>query len=516
MGSTLTPVKPSPSRPYARGVLSGTAAAGISSFGTVALSLLLLPVQLTGLGTEAFGAWVVIQTLSSFRGWGGLLDLGAGPAATRLVAERLSLGDERGAASASIGALIIAACGGVFGATLLASVATIDPGRLVGLDFDLRTAFATSLAIYGFALPFELVTRAAQMSLEGLQRVSLSRGLELGRRTLVLITTSSAAYWTGDLVATVIAFAVTAPVVTAVTVMKLRRHLHASGVDRQSLRTLLVYGRPLLTLRPLGIAHRMMDRLLVGVVLGPAAVAVVEIVTVIQSGAQAVLSAGAQAVMPSAAWLEARADRRAQRILILKGTLGCLFATLPVVIVPALLGEPLLRLWLGDDAPAGAATLLPFALAYSAIVATAHVASEFLTGSGRAGIVLRWAFFAVVGNLILTIVLLPRIGVLGAFAATLVTAPVSSAPIVAHTLSVIGVQKRQFVREALNPVILPALALSAVVLGAKAIIDAGDLLLVGLGAVAGGVAYLAVGCWTIPWRSVLAGLRAQSTSKTAD
>lgn len=510
------PPGPSVRRPFARRFLSGTAAAGLSSFGTIALTVLLLPIQLTGLGAEAFGAWALIQTLSAFRGWGAMLDLGVGPAAVRLVAERSSVNDGRGAASAAMGAVAISAVGGSVGAVGIMLLAALDPGRIFGLDASLSAAFATSLVYYGMALPFELVTRSAQMSLEGLQCISLSRALELARRALVLVTTSLVALWTGDLVATAICFAIVAPLVAVATLLVLHRRLDRSALQRQSLRTLLAYGRPLLALRPLGITHRMMDRLLVGALLGPTAVAVVEIVTVVQNGAQAVPSASAHAVMPSAAWLEARSDRRTQRTLILKGTLGSLFATVPVVVIPALLADSLLRVWLGDDVPFVAVTVLPFAVAYSAIVATAHVSSEFLAGSGRAGIVVRSSFIAVIVNLILTVVLVRQIGVLGAFISTLVTTPIASAPIVINALRVVGASRRQFLREVIMPVVLPSAALVAVVLGARALLEPRDLLLLILGSVAGGAAYVGVANWTVPWRPILADFKAQSPSEMTD
>jgi O-antigen/teichoic acid export membrane protein len=62
-------------------------------------------------------------------------------------------------------------------------------------------------------------------------------------------------------------------------------------------------------LRPLGVLHRTIDRVVVGSVLGPSAVALVEIATQMMNGADAILSAMSYAVLPSAAWLRARGDR---------------------------------------------------------------------------------------------------------------------------------------------------------------------------------------------------------------
>ena len=123
-----------------------------------------------------------------------------------------------------------------------------------------------------------------------------------------------------------------------------------------------------------------------------------------------------------------------------------------MVLIPALVGPSLLRVWLGDNVPIGAADVLPVAVAYSAIAATAHVSSEFLAGSGRARIVVRWALAAVLVNLGLTIVLLPRMGVLGAFVSTLVTVPIASGPIVLEVIKVVAATEHSFVREVLVPV----------------------------------------------------------------
>src|SRR5438132_12304704 len=90
-----------------------------------------------------------------------------------------------------------------------------------------------------------------------------------------------------------------------------------------------------------------MDRLIVGAVIGPSAVSLVEIATQVQNGADAILSATSYAVIPSAAWLRARDDQDTLRELLVTGTKYSLLVTLPAVVLAAILARPLVDFWVG-------------------------------------------------------------------------------------------------------------------------------------------------------------------------
>ena len=126
---------------------------------------------------------------------------------------------------------------------------------------------------------------------------------------------------------------------------------------------------------------------IVGATLGPSAVSLVEIATQVQVGADAILSAASYSVTPSASWLDARGDRDRLTDLLVKGTRLSVLATVPFVVMPALLAPELVRVWLGAES-SEAAGLIVVALAYILVTAPIQVGSNLLVGVGRARAVL--------------------------------------------------------------------------------------------------------------------------------
>ncbi|NNE74497.1 MAG: lipopolysaccharide biosynthesis protein [Acidimicrobiales bacterium] len=486
----MTGVASPPDRPFVRAVVRGTAAAGATTVWTVALSLLSVPLFLGALGPAGFGAWVLVQTFSAFRGWGALLDIGTGTSAMKLLAERLALGERDEAAEIGTAALVVSAIGGLAGAGLLVLAVQLGLADLFGIEGDERTGFNTAAVMFALAIPIDLVNRTLHFTLEGLQRVDLSRWCEVVRRTLVVVATVVAARATGDLGAVGLAYLAVSVPTLGLSWFIVRRHLPARRPTSATGVELLRYGSRIAAIRPLGTVHRMMDRLIVGAILGPSAVSLVEIATLVQGGAQAVVAAGAHAIIPSAAWLRARGAVEKQRQLVLRGTQLTVIAVLPLVIGPAIAANELVGVWLGGDG-ADAAALIPIALAYAAVVAFAHVASEFLIGVGRPGVVFRAAVVALIVNLLLTLVLVPLIGVVGAFVGSLVAVPLSAAPTVLGALRATDASGRDFVRATLRPLVAPGSWIVAIavlaVLG-----PFGDLTTIALIATVGGLGYAAL------------------------
>jgi O-antigen/teichoic acid export membrane protein len=230
-----------------------------------------------------------------------------------------------------------------------------------------------------------------------------------------------------------------------------------------------------------------MDRLIVGAVLGPSAVALVEIATQIQNGADAVLSASSYVVIPSASWLRARGDAGTLRELLETGTKYSLLATLPVVALSAVLSGPLIKLWVGAQYHQDAPGLAVVALLYIAMTAPLQVGSNLLIGTGKAGAVLRAAAIAVVVNLVASLILVHHIGVVGVFVGTLIGTAFLIPPLGRSMLREVDASAGEFIRRAVLPTIFPVLALLAAT-GVFVVANLGDIVTV----VAGGLAGLGV------------------------
>src|SRR5258708_7599258 len=82
--------------PFRRRVVLNTLSTGVGNAWAMIVALASVPVLLHGLGTSAFGVWVLIQTFSAVTGWFSLADLGFGAAISRTIASRLAVDDRTG------------------------------------------------------------------------------------------------------------------------------------------------------------------------------------------------------------------------------------------------------------------------------------------------------------------------------------------------------------------------------------------------------------------------------------
>lgn len=458
-------------RPFRRRVLLNTAAIGAANGWAMVVALVSLPLLLKGLGTVAFGVWALLQTFSAVTGWFSLLDLGISTAATREVAARHGVEDHAGLGTAVGSTLAVMAGLGVASAALVAVVGPLAfphlfraPASLVG---DLRLA----AVFFAIQIGLDLLSGGLQSVLDGYQRIDLSRLIDVVRRTLVAVFASVAALvWHRlDLVALASMAATAIGTVAALVVVGRLTHGLRRRPNRATIVALVRYGRTVAVLRPLGVLHRTIDRFVVGAILGPGAVSVVEIATQLQNGSDAVLSAASYAVVPSAARLEAQGERRKLVELLQTGTRYVLLVTWPVAALTAVLAGPAIHLWVGPSYRS-AAGLTAVAIVSLVLIAPAQVASNLLLGTGRAAAILRVAALAIAVNAVGSVVLVHFVGIVGAFQATVASSIVTTPLLLRVALRDLDVPAGRFVRTAVGPA-LPALAGAVVGAGAVVLLD---------------------------------------------
>jgi len=447
-------------RPFRRRLVVNTAATGAGNLWAMVVALVSLPLVLRGLGPTAFGLWVLLQTFSAVTGWFSLADLGIGTAAVRSIASSASVGDD-GRVRSSVGTtLVVFAAMGLVSFALLASLGWPLLPLVFRVPHRLLRSFRLATLIFAGQVAADLLTEGAESCLEGLQRVDASRAVDAYRRTVVAIGVSTAALWSGSLV--VVAGASAACSATAVIAGLAAVRGQAGGMGRFDMAevwALLRYGRTVAVLRPLGVIQRTMDRVIVGVILGPAAVALVEIASQILNAADAVLSATSYAVIPGSAWLGARRDHKSLAELLIRGTKYSVLLTWLVCAAGCGLASPFVRLWVGSRY-AHAPTLIAVALAGEAVAAPGQVASSLLIGVGRASRVLRAAAIAIVVNLVTSVALVEAIGTTGTFLGTLLANVVLAPLLLRAAMDEAGIPIGAFIVRALAPPLAPAIGLT--------------------------------------------------------
>lgn len=473
-----------------RQVMVNTAWSGASNVWAMLVAFVSVPALLGGLGPAAFGSWVLLQTFSATNGWLSLADVGVVVTATREVARSASRDDGGRVRELTVAAVAVCLVLGIAAAVLLGTVGAL----LIPVVFRIPSGLVDDVRIGAVVIAVQvvadLVVNAVEGVLEGLHRVDRSRAIDIARRTLVVGAAALAAIVTGNLVATAVASAVAGWVLTVWALWLLTRHVpgwvrRPTGRDMADL---VRQGRDVALLRPLGVIRRTMDRVIAGVLLGPSAVALVEIASQLQAGADAVLSSTSYAVVPASAWVGAGNDRDALAELAERGTRYSMVATLPFVVAIAMLSAPLIDLWVGSSYLA-AAPLTSVAVLAVGVISTIAVGSQLLLGVGRTRVILRAAIASIATNLVLSIVLVQVVGLVGVFIGTLVSALIEIPLLGPAVLQATGIRRRTFLHAVVLPVVPPVLA-QVVVIAVVMRFATGSLMAVVLGGVLGGIAFL--------------------------
>jgi O-antigen/teichoic acid export membrane protein len=192
--------------------------------------------------------------------------------------------------------------------------------------------------------------------------------------------------------------------------------------SRELLRKMVGYGGGLVGLRLFGTLYRQMDRVIIGIALGPASVTVYEIANKIQSAALLVQSVSASALVPAAAFARAQLDLL--REMFLRGTAYAVAASLPVAASIAIFAEPLIRTWI-DPSYTDAVTPTRLFTIYLAMASVQMVGSTMVVALGYVRFMLIVSALTVLSDLVLSISLVGPLGINGVLIASISSFSVS-------------------------------------------------------------------------------------------
>jgi O-antigen/teichoic acid export membrane protein len=451
-------------RPFRRRVLVNTVTNFASNAWAIVVAVATLPLMLHGLGSAGFGRWVLLQSFSASTGWLIIFDSGLGTALTRVVAACSSrrdhdkLGDAIGSGLAAFAFVAIA---GVALLTLIGWPLLSHLGRVTG---PMQSDFRTATWLLAAQVACEFILQGLSSSLEGLQRLDLSQGVDMVRRTAFAGGAAAAALTTHRLSdAEVAAVASTGLGILLASVLLWRRTRGSDlRVSPAMLREIVTYGGVAALLRPISALYRVMDRIIVGAVLGPSAVSLVEIATQLVSGVSAVLAASSNALLSGSAWLKARSDVETLRKALLVGTRYLFTVTAPLSIGIAILAADGIRLWVGAKYEVAAAPTAIGVLGIGLMAAFAQTGSVILLGTGRASLIVKATGTSVLVNLVLSVVLVYPLGISGVFLATVISFAVNVPWQVIAVCRDLDVRPFAFFRQVIPGVILPLLIEAAI------------------------------------------------------
>ena len=317
----------------------------------------------------------------------------------------------------------------------------------------LHAAAVTCFLLVGVQLAFELPARAFVAVLEGTQQFIVYQSIELGRTVFlnVLYVVVLLAGWGIRGLAGALA---TTSLLTLATYWVLAdRSVSGSRASpfrarRAELGRLARFGGGVFTLRLVSTVYNQMDKAIIGVALGPAAVGLYEIANRVNQSAATIGSVSVSAIVPAAAALRRQAAML--RDMFLRGSCYATAVSLPFAVAAFVFAKPLLVSWIGPSAePAVEATRL--FLAYEALQVVQNVGSTMLYGIGRIRVPIAVNVAATILNLGLSIAFVGPFGFSGVIIGTLVANGLAWPLLLANYLRVFECDLRTWFRRLVGP-----------------------------------------------------------------
>lgn len=333
-----------------RGLAMNTAISAVAYFVVSVVGLLVVPMLVSAYGLAEFGLIVLVRLLLP-TGILGPFDCGFSETATQAVARARTDGSWSQAQTRVRQLLVIAAAVGAslaatvfLGAQALAVLLKVDAAHLTSFVITVQVT-AMCLPVLFPALVFEGVIKGAE-AYRALRAVEVLAALAYGAAAVVAV----AAGWGYHSVA--LGFLLSLLLRAGLAVVLGLQHLCARPVCdanwwRGSWREVLLRCRLMAWNRTLGTSQAQAAPLLIGVLLGPAAAGLYDVLVRLPRFAKQIVGLLNSALLPVAARLEADADHRGMQRLGRLGLVVAAAAALPPLAAGSVFSEPILRLWIG-------------------------------------------------------------------------------------------------------------------------------------------------------------------------
>lgn len=382
-------------------------------FVNLAIGLVLTPILLRGLGTDGFGAWTFAFTLATYV---GVVELGLGVATIRHLASALARGDQARAtvvaASARFTYLAMALAG-----TVVLAVLVLAPGLIFRAEGASTASVRMTVLLVGGGFVLSSAASVYPAIAVGAGRSDLGTIVGMVARVAMAAAQAAVVLTTGSLVGLGLVTAVGVVGGTLAVRAVTRRHfsdidVSLGNAERGMIRTLLSSGWRNGAIAVTAAVAVQSDVIVVGAILGPAEVAAYGIATRAFMMVLVLSSKATDVLVPTFAHSAEVADVERIRTAFRESVFLARSILVPALIILAVFGGSLLKLWL-RDVPAGAVTVLVVLVLGAVAAAPGHSSFAFLTGIERLNFLLVGSTVAAIGNVIASVALTWQIGVVG-------------------------------------------------------------------------------------------------------
>ncbi len=428
----------------------------------VAVGIFLSPFILHRLGDAAFGVWVLIFSVT---GYYGLFDLGIRSSIVRYVSKYTATGDREKLAQFVNTALFTYTSIGAVSMVLTALLSSYVE-RLFKVPPEMHSQARLLLLMVGASVSVGFPLGIAGGMLEGLQRFYILNWTSIGAtlaRAALIVYFLNRGYGLITLALLTVSLPVVSSILRGFVVFRLcPMPIGLKYVDRASFRHMVNYGGTTFLVIVAARLRFRTDELVLGTMMSTVAVTWFNIGARIVDYSQEFVTSLSQIFVPMASQSEATGNLDRVRKIYLAGNRACAFLILPVTAILIVFGKHIIRIWVGaryvpHSYPVLVVMIIPFALMLSQAAS-----GRVLFGLGKHRTLATITVIEGVANLILSIALVPQLGIVGDALGTAI--PLSFTCLwflPRHLKKQIGVPVGTFLREAYTLPILLTLPLVA-------------------------------------------------------
>ena len=428
----------------------------------VAVGIFLSPFILHRLGDAAFGVWVLIFSVT---GYYGLFDLGIRSSIVRYVSKYTATGDREKLAQFVNTALFTYTSIGAVSMVLTALLSSYVE-RVFKVPPEMHSQARLLLLMVGASVSVGFPLGIAGGMLEGLQRFYILNWTSIGAtlaRAALIVYFLNRGYGLITLALLTVSLPVVSSILRGFVVLRLcPMPLGLKYVDRASFRHMVNYGGTTFLVIVAARLRFRTDELVLGTMMSTVAVTWFNFGARIVDYSQEFVTSLSQIFVPMASQSEATGNLDRVRKIYLAGNRACAFLILPVTAILIVFGKHIIRIWVGaryvpHSYPVLVVMIIPFALMLSQAAS-----GRVLFGLGKHRTLATITVIEGVANLILSIALVPQLGIVGDALGTAI--PLSFTCLwflPRHLKKQIGVPVGTFLREAYTLPILLTLPLVA-------------------------------------------------------
>lgn len=387
----------------------------VGGFWSLLIKVLLTPIIIAYIGVDKFGIWAFVLL---FTGYFALLDLSIGTAIVKYVSQYYakrefeSINKVVNSAFVFYASIGMLSCGLAFFLIrwIVENVLRVPASLLYEANFVLVGA----VVIFAFSNAMSVFNSV----IIGLQRMDVTNKVRISVAVLEGIGTILVLVGGYGLIGLIINAGVIA-IITSLAYVLLSKNIlpklaiGSRFIDTRILKELVIFGTKVQFSRIADVMHFQTDKLFISYFLQLRLVAFYEVAAIAAFTMRMVSFSIVSAILPAASEIEATMEKKSQKELYLRSSKYLSLISVPLVFFMFFFATAIIDVWLGEGFELSATTLQVLVIGYFANIMT-FPGTQVATGLGKPEYVMKSSIIAAVLNLILSVLLIMKIGYMGA------------------------------------------------------------------------------------------------------